>query len=55
MLLVYILGMHNDCKNRGIVCEVMSPGNIRCYTHRYGQYDCPSVKLNINGHVNVNG
>lgn len=57
MLFLHILGMYNGCKNRGTGCEIMSPDNIRSYTHRDGQYDCPSVKLNknINGHANVNG
>lgn len=27
MLFVYILGMYNGCKNRGVGCEIMSPGN----------------------------
>lgn len=57
MLFVHILGMYNGCKNRGTGCEIMSLDNIRSYTHRDGQYDCPSMKLNknINGHANVNG
>lgn len=46
-----------ELENLGVRCKVVSPSNVRSYTHRVSLTGLPKAELNKNNntHANVNG